>query len=93
MASTTGWNSSTNAGVPGNDQSLNNSSGFNAFPEGNRYNDGSFDGEGRNAVFWSSTEYDTLGAYSPHLNTNTPLLSRLDYGGKQHALSVRFVRD
>ena len=77
MASTTGWNSSTNAGVPGNDQSLNNSSGFNAFPEGSRSSyDGSFDGEGRNAVFWSSTEYDTLGAYSPHLNKNSWLLSR-----------------
>ena len=34
MASTTGWNSSTAAGAPGNDQSLNNDSGFNAFPEG-----------------------------------------------------------
>ena len=34
MASTTGWNSSTDTGAPGNDQSLNNSSGFNAFPEG-----------------------------------------------------------
>lgn len=31
MASTTGWNSSTKTGVVGNDQSLNNSSGFNAF--------------------------------------------------------------
>ena len=29
MASTTGWNSSTNIGAPGNDQSLNNNSGFN----------------------------------------------------------------
>jgi len=34
MASTTGWISSTTTGAPGNDQSLNNSSGFNAFPEG-----------------------------------------------------------
>ena len=36
MASNTGWNSSTNTGAIGNDQSLNNSSDFNAFPEGNR---------------------------------------------------------
>jgi uncharacterized protein (TIGR02145 family) len=32
MASKTGWNSSTNTGMPGKDQSLNNSSGFNTFP-------------------------------------------------------------
>ena len=37
MASTTGWNSSTDTGAVGNDQSLNNSSGFNAVPEGGRY--------------------------------------------------------
>jgi uncharacterized protein (TIGR02145 family) len=33
MASTTGWDSSSNIGEIGNDQSSNNSSGFNAFPE------------------------------------------------------------
>jgi uncharacterized protein (TIGR02145 family) len=58
MASTTGWNSSTNAGAVGNDQSLNNSSAFNAFPEGHRNSDGSFYGEGDFAIFWSSTEND-----------------------------------
>ena len=42
MASTTGWISSTETGAIGNDQSLNNYSGFNAFPEGYRGNDGSF---------------------------------------------------
>ncbi len=36
MASTSGWNSSTPTGAIGTDQSLNNSSSFNAFPEGNR---------------------------------------------------------
>ena len=56
MASTTGWNTSTMTGAIGNDQSLNNSSGFNAFPEGNRNFNGSFNDEGYNAFFWSSTE-------------------------------------
>ena len=54
MASTTGWNSSTNTGAVGNDQSLNNSSGFNAVPEGGRYSLGSFENEGPDAIFWSS---------------------------------------
>ena len=34
MASTTGWNSSTELGAAGTDQSSNNNCGFNAFPEG-----------------------------------------------------------
>ena len=56
MASTTGWYSSTDPGAPGNNQSLNNSSGFNAFPLGSRsYNYGTFAPEGDHAVFWSST--------------------------------------
>ena len=45
MASSTGWDSSTLVGAPGNDQSLNNSSGFNAFPVGRRNSDGSFSSE------------------------------------------------
>ena len=56
MASTQDGIVQQNAGAPGNDQSLNNSSGFNAFPEGYRYNNGSFYDEGGNAIFWSSTE-------------------------------------
>ena len=42
MASTTGWNYAKFVGQPGNDQSLNNSSGFNAFPVGYRMNNGVF---------------------------------------------------
>ena len=59
MASTTGWNTSTDLGAIGNDQNLNNSSGFNAFPEGSRSFYGSFYSEGSNAFFWSSTENNT----------------------------------
>jgi uncharacterized protein (TIGR02145 family) len=55
MASTTGWLSSIATGAIGNDQSLNNDSGFNAFPEGGRDYDGSFYDEGYDALFWSST--------------------------------------
>jgi uncharacterized protein (TIGR02145 family) len=92
MASTTGWDSSTTTGTPGNDQSLNNSSDFNAFPEGYRNNDGSFLNEGINAVFWSSTENDTDLAWYRTLNNYSSNLYR-DYYGKQTGFSVRFVRD
>ncbi|CAI8213762.1 MAG: Uncharacterised protein [Formosa sp. Hel1_33_131] len=51
MASTSGWNSATNIGAPGNNQSSNNSSGFNGFPEGFRSFNGSFNNEGYSAFF------------------------------------------
>ena len=92
MASTTGWNSSTNTGVPGNDQSLNNSSDFNAFPESNRYNYGSFNNEGNIAIFWSSTENSANYAWYRNLSYNFEYLGR-GINNKQNGFSVRFVRD
>ena len=92
MASTTGWNSSTGTGVPGNDQSLNNSSGFNAVPVGTLGTSGSFNYEGSNAFFWSSTEDDTNIAWYRFLSLNDSDFFR-NYTYKQLGLSVRFVRD
>ena len=95
MASTTGWNSSTSTGVPGNNQSLNNSSGFNSFPEGFRYYYGSFSNEGFNAYFWSSTE-DNVAlvnfALGRVLGNDYSTLTR-NYNYKEDGFSVRFVRD
>jgi uncharacterized protein (TIGR02145 family) len=94
MASTTGWNSSTNTGAIGNDQSLNNSSDFNAFPEGNRNTSGSFYFEGGHAIFWSSTEFDTYDAWSRYLVSNFSNLNRSDsYFDKRRGFSVRIVKD
>ena len=92
MASITGWNSSTITGAPGNDQSLNNGSGFNAFPVGLRYSNGSFYDEGYNAIFWSSTEVNTSDAWYRGLLSDN---SNLDGGNAslQNGFSVRFVRD
>ena len=42
MAFTTGWINSFDLGAVGNDQSLNNSSGFNAIAVGYRSNEGTF---------------------------------------------------
>jgi len=92
MASTTGWISYTGTGGPGNDQSLNNDSGFNAFPEGYRYDFGSFNSEGRFAVFWSSTENNSNYAWYRYLDPNSSNLYR-DYNYEQYGFSVRFVRD
>jgi len=94
MASTTGWISSTETGAIGKDQSLNNDSGFNAFPEGYRSYDGSFDNEGNNAIFWSSTETNTNNAWGRNLYYNYSLLNRINsLDNEQFGFSVRFVRD
>ena len=92
MASNTGWNGSTELGAIGNDQSLNNSSGFNAFPEGYRFNDGSFYYGGNNAFFWSSTETNASYAWYRNLGNYYSSLYR-DGNSGQDAFSVRFVRD
>ena len=92
MASTTGWISDTGTGAPGNDQSLNNDSGFNAFPEGLRFIDGSFYDEGYLAIFWSSTEFDAIYAWYRYLNYNYSDLYRTN-DNKRNGCSVRFVRD
>ena len=92
MASTTGWNDSGEDGDPGKNQSLNNSSGFNAFPEGYRGSYGSFGNEGDDAIFWSSTENGTDGAWSRYLLGNDSNLYR-STSSKRVGFSVRFVRD
>ena len=92
MASTTEWDSSTNEGAIGNDQSLNNSSGFNVVPEASLYfNEASFD-EGSFAIFWSSTDYLSSRAYHRILYHKFDFLDRY-YAYKQDGFSVRFVRD
>tara|TARA_R110002072_G_scaffold280181_1_gene442459 strand:- start:694 stop:1575 length:882 start_codon:yes stop_codon:yes gene_type:complete len=92
MASNTGWNSLTNTGAIGNNQSLNNSSGFNVFPEGYRFNFGSFGFEGYDAVFWSSSENYTSDAWDRYLGNGSSSLNRGN-DSKQGGFSVRFVRD
>ena len=94
MASTAGWNSSANTGAPGNDQSLNNGSGFNAFPEGSRRSyDGAFPNESNYAFFWSSTESSADLGWYRYLSFGGSYLYRNDYDCKRSGLSVRFVRD
>ena len=93
MASTTGWISYTEAGTPPNDQSLNNSSGFNAFPEGSRFDYGTFNGEGGYyAIFCSSTEWTAISAWFRSVAYNDTELYRYSYN-KRYGFSVRLVKD
>jgi uncharacterized protein (TIGR02145 family) len=101
MASTTGWLSSTTLGTPGNNQSTNNSSGFNAFHTGTRNYYGNFSpGDGFEAeeyvVFWSSTEYqiNNISAFSRNLYYDSSSLETayID-SSKAHGFPVRLVKD
>ena len=92
MASTTGWNSSTTAGAPGNDQNLNNSSGFNASPEAYRSASGTFRIGGDFARFWTSTNTTSFRAYI-HYMTNDNGFVGYDFIAYNEGISVRFVRD
>ena len=92
IASTTGWNFTTIVGAPGEDPSSNNSSGFNAFPEVSRDDDGSFISEGYQAEFWSSTAFSSSYAWyrrSHYTQLGHERVSFLKVSG----YSVRFVRD
>jgi uncharacterized protein (TIGR02145 family) len=92
MASNTGWGTSTNTGATGNDLSTNNSSGFNAFPDGYRLPNGLFGSGGTNAFFWGSTENSTSYVWTHALYSITSYLDR-GSNAKRGGFSVRFVRD
>jgi uncharacterized protein (TIGR02145 family) len=94
MASTTGWNSYEGIGIIGNEKSLNNSSGFNAFPVGDRDSNGTFNDEGSTAFFWSSTKnyYDSNIALTLGMSYYYTSLYRYSIE-KQTGFPVRFVRE
>jgi uncharacterized protein (TIGR02145 family) len=96
MASTTGWDGSSETGAVGNDQSLNNSSSFNAFPEGSRSGYyGGFIFEGYSVSFWCSNEPSSSNAWDRLLSYYSATLNRhsFDLHSKQNGFSVRFVKD
>ena len=95
MASSTGWVTViTFIGTPGDDnQSLNNSSSFNAFPVGYRGNlNSDFRNEHINAIFWSSTEDNTNRVWTHSLVSTGFSLNRSDNLNYQ-GFSVRLIKD
>lgn len=81
---TTYWNS-PNTGAT-------NSSGFTALPGGNRYDYGTFFNVGSIALFWTTTEYNSSGAWARSLSYNIAEVYRGNYY-KSNGFSVRCVRD
>jgi|ERR1035437_724123 uncharacterized protein (TIGR02145 family) len=92
MAATSSWIIAQTSGTPGKDQASNNSSGFNAFPSGNRYIDGQFGSIGYSGTWWNSTENSLTTAYKRQIDGNYSNVRRFD-DGKQNGLSVRCVKD
>lgn len=69
-----------------------NASGFNAFPGGFRFDLGGFTNLGRDAKWWSSTEYDSSIAWARSLRYENGGIIRT-YTYKKHGYSVRCVKD
>jgi len=93
MASTTGWTNSVYEGSPGNNQYDNNNSGFNAYPKGHLGgSNASFYLYSSDAFFWSSSQYNTSGAWCRRIIHQASLLKR-DKQYSRYGFSVRFVRD
>jgi uncharacterized protein (TIGR02145 family) len=83
-AGTTHWN-------PPN-EGATNESGFTALPGGYRSGSGGFSYMGNYAVFWSSTEGDSVGAWYRSLGCGYSQVGR-NPSDKQYGFSVRCVRD
>lgn len=94
LASTTAWTTNTGVGSVGNDSTKNNTSGFNGFPYGYRYDiNGLSYGFGLVAVWWSSTNlYNESISYDKNMS-----LSYVDgnafNGYKNYGIAIRCVRD
>lgn len=84
LKSRSGWSENRNG---------TNAYAFSALPAGYRSHDGSFDGEGYYAYFWSSTEYNSYGADNMYLyyNDDGAFLGNGYY--KNDGASVRCVKD
>ena len=99
MASSSGWIDSSSEGAPGNDQNTNNDSEFNAFPFGYRDSGQIFQGqfvkENEIALFWSSTENNSVLGYYLQLTKDFygSYTSAADEIWKQGGMSVRFLKD
>jgi uncharacterized protein (TIGR02145 family) len=94
LASNTGWNISTTACTPGNNQSSNNATGFSALPAGYIYNN-FFRGSGYEAYFWSVSEYSDNGASGWMMGNASTYMNTGVYGyvNKSYGCSVRCLRD
>lgn len=94
MAGSGGWESSSNAGAPGNSDfpEYRNKSGFTALPGGYRDSDGTFGNMGISGFWWSTSEPENDTAWFRSMNYNNISVVR-GSSSKELGYSVRCVRD
>lgn len=91
LASTQNWTSSSTNGVPGNNPSANNATGFSAVPAG-AY-DSEFNNLGNYAYFWCVDQRSTTYARTRYLSYNNSAFSSGSNADKYKGYSVRCLRD
>lgn len=93
LASPDSWLPTEKIGCAGNEPSLNNSSGFNAYASGTRSCfDGIFRGKGLWSSWWSATNYSSKYAWFINLGRENTYLMK-SYDNKLYGFSVRSVRN
>jgi len=92
VASISGWRDDPIPGNVGNDQSVNNSSGFNGVPGGDRLSNGMFINLGAFAGWWSITEYSAANAWYRGMFYNMNGFNRTN-DSKKYGGAVRCVKD
>ena len=83
MKSSSGWNDNGNG---------NNASGFTGLQGGYCYNNGTFSGIGKYGSWWSSSAFDTSGAWYRYLSAGDAKITR-NYSDKRDGFSVRCLKD
>ena len=88
------WTSSTNLGAVGNNTALNNSSGFNATPEGFLFAETN-SSIGIYSSMWTSTEANSSCSWVRSIGNAYTVLGRLncDLGEKTFGLSIRCIKN
>lgn len=92
LASQTDWLTDSGDGSVGNDMSLNNKSGFSAFPAGGRFANGIFFNMGNESNWWHATEVDTAFALYRLIRYDGDYVYR-SMTGKSMGFPVRLVKD
>ena len=83
LKSFTGWN---------NDGNGNNYTGFDALPSGLSYNDGEYDAIGDNAIYWTSTPYDSTKSWNRSLLFNFDGIGRM-INDNSFGFAVRCIKN
>lgn len=94
VCSKTGWVSHTNTDAVGNNQALNNATGFDIFPAGYWRPGSTSRSVGRNAIFWSISPHAGAADIAWYVGTRCNLAGMLQYADSRfYGFSVRCVRD